>query len=52
MYEKDTGRKVSMPSNLGHLLGDPSIKGGLADINEEEEKKTAAEMEGLQKTTK
>jgi len=41
-----------MPTNLGYLLGDSSIQGGLADINEEEEKLRATEMEGIQKTEK
>lgn len=26
-YEKDTGRKLPIPSQLGELLGDPSIVG-------------------------
>ena len=41
-----------MPTSLGHLLGDSSIQGGQAIINEEEEKKRATDMEGMQKTSK
>jgi len=40
-YERDTGMKVALPTSLGHLLGDPSIQGGMAEIDEEEEKKQA-----------
>ena len=49
-YERDTGRQLAMPTSLGHLLGDASIQGGQAAINEEEEKKHAAEMEGVHQT--
>lgn len=45
-YERDTGRQLAMPTSLGHLLGDSSIQGGSTEINEEEEKKHAAVMEG------
>ena len=38
-YEKDTGRKLPLPTTLGHLLGDPSILGTANEV-EEEEKKT------------
>ena len=49
-YEKDTGRRLNMPTSLGHLLNDPSIQGGQAEIDEEEEKKAAAAMEGIHMT--
>ena len=39
-----------MPTSLGHLLGDASIQGGQAAIDEEEEKKQAAAMEGIHQT--
>ena len=39
-----------MPTSLGHLLGDLSIQGGPTEINEEEEKKQAAVMEGKHQT--
>ena len=38
-YEKDTGRKLPLPTTLGHLLGDPSILGTANEVDEEEEKK-------------
>ena len=38
-YEKDTGRKLPLPTTLGHLLGDPSILGTTNEVEEEEEKK-------------
>lgn len=28
-YEKDTGRRLAMPTQLGELLGDPSILGSI-----------------------
>jgi len=37
-YEKDTGRKITLPSALSSLLGDPSIKGECAVIQREDEK--------------
>jgi len=39
-----------MPTSLGHLLGDSSIQGGSTEIDEEEEKKHAAALEGINKT--
>ena len=45
-YERDTGRILALPTSLGHLLGDPSIQGGIVEMDEEEEKKTSAAMEG------
>ena len=41
-YEKDTGRKLPLPTSLGHLLGDPSILGGPKEV--EEENKDGLEM--------
>ena len=40
-YEKDTGRKLPLPTSLGHLLGDSSIMGMPKEDDEEEEKKQA-----------
>ena len=51
-YERDTGRNLALPTSLGHLLGDASIQGGPTEINEEEEKKQAAQMEGIHQTQK
>lgn len=38
-YERDTGRKLPLPSSLGHLLGDPSLIGSAKIIKDEEETK-------------
>ena len=35
-YEKDTGRKLPLPTSLGHLLGDPSILGDAPELEEDE----------------
>ena len=51
-FTKETGRQPNLPISLGALLGDSSITGGLADIDEEEEKKQAATMEGIHQTEK
>ena len=51
-YEKDTGQVLALPTSLGHLLGDLSIQGGPTEINEEEEKKQAAAMDGTQQTSR
>ena len=51
-YEKDTGLQLAMPTSLGHLLGDMSIRGGQAEIDEEEEKKQAQAMEGIHQTNR
>lgn len=40
-YEKDTGRKLPIPSQLGELLGDPSIVGTRDKIEDLEKKKSA-----------
>jgi hypothetical protein len=40
-YERDTGRKLVLPSSLGHLLGDPSLIGQAKEIEDEEETKHA-----------
>ena len=40
-YEKDTGRKLPLPTTLGHLLGDPSILGTANEVDEEGEKKAS-----------
>lgn len=37
-YEKDTGRKISLPSTLGQIMNDPSIMGDDPMIKEEDEK--------------
>lgn len=37
-YEMDTGRKISLPSSLGHILGDQSIKGEDPLVQQEDEK--------------
>jgi hypothetical protein len=36
-YQKDTGRKITLPSSIGDILGDPSIKGDnkLVDMEDE-----------------
>jgi len=34
-YEKDTGRRLPLPSTLSHLLGDKSIMGNVQPIEEE-----------------
>ena len=34
-YEKDTGRKLPLPTSLGHLLGDPSILGDAPEVEED-----------------
>jgi hypothetical protein len=34
-YERDTGRKLPLPSTLGHLLGDPSILGSTKPLDDE-----------------
>lgn len=39
-YEKDTGRRLPLPSTLSHLLGDKSIMGNVKTLEEEEEFKT------------
>ena len=36
---------MALPTSLGHLLGDASIAGGLAEVDEEEEKKKSIAME-------
>lgn len=35
-YERDTGRKLNLPSSLGNLLGDPSILGTAKPVEDEE----------------
>lgn len=35
-YERDTGRKLPLPSTLGHLLGDPSILGSAKPVDVDE----------------
>ena len=37
-YEKDTGRKISLPSTLGQIMNDPSIMGNDPMIQEADEK--------------
>jgi hypothetical protein len=37
-YEKDTGRKISLPSTLGQILEDPTIIGDNPMIKQEDEK--------------
>ena len=37
-YEKDTGRKISLPSTLGQILEDPSIIGDNKIVEQEDEK--------------
>lgn len=36
-YEKDTGRRLPIPSQLGQLLGDPSIIGTRDKIQDPDE---------------
>jgi hypothetical protein len=36
-YERDTGRKLPLPSTLGHLLGDPSILGSAKPIEDQDD---------------
>lgn len=43
-YEKDTGRRLPIPSQLGQLLGDPSIVGTRDKIEDEEDKKEASKL--------
>jgi len=38
---------LALPTSLGHLLGDASIQGGLVEMDEDEEKKKSAAMEGV-----
>lgn len=38
-YEKDTGRRLTLPTSLGQFLGDPSIMGQPETHEDEEEKK-------------
>jgi hypothetical protein len=45
-YEKDTGRKIVLPSTLSHLLNDPSIKGDNKMVELEDEKFDADRRKG------
>lgn len=38
-YQKDTGRAISLPSTIGDILGDPSIKGDNHVLIEREDEK-------------
>jgi hypothetical protein len=44
-YEKDTGRRINLPSTLGTLLGDDSIGGDESKMENEEEVKQKAHLE-------
>ena len=37
-YEKDTGRKIALPSTLGQILQDPTVTGDNKLIQQEDEK--------------
>ena len=37
-YERDTGRKIALPSKLGVILNDPSVKGEDPLVQQEDEK--------------
>ena len=47
-YEKDTGRKLALPTQIGELLGDPSILGSVDQALKEEVKEEMTFMKALE----